>query len=104
MELAYDDVGAGPCVVLIHGHPFDRSLWQPQLAVLAGDFRVVAADLRGFVQNPGTPRSVSMREYVDDTAELLDRLGIGRAAIFGLSMGGLVRWSARRRCATGSTR
>jgi 3-oxoadipate enol-lactonase len=90
MELAYDDVGAGPCVVLIHGHPFDRSLWHPQVAALATSFRVVAPDLRGFGESPVTPHLVSLREYADDVAELLDRLGIGRAAIVGLSMGGLV--------------
>jgi 3-oxoadipate enol-lactonase len=90
MELAHHDVGAGPCVVLIHGHPFDRSLWDPQLAALATGFRVVAPDLRGFGESPGTPHLVSLREYADDVVELLDRLGIGRAAIVGLSMGGLV--------------
>jgi len=90
MELAYDDAGAGPCVVLIHGHPFDRSLWQPQVAALAGGFRVVAPDLRGFGESPVTPHLVSLREYAEDVAELLDRLGIRRAAIVGLSMGGLV--------------
>jgi 3-oxoadipate enol-lactonase len=90
MELAYDDVGRGPCVVLIHGHPFDRSLWQPQVAALATGFRVVAPDLRGFGDSPGTPHAVSMREYAEDIEELLARLDIGRAAIVGLSMGGLV--------------
>jgi 3-oxoadipate enol-lactonase len=28
MNLAYDDAGSGECVVLIHGHPFDRTLWR----------------------------------------------------------------------------
>src|SRR3954447_17641018 len=90
MELAYDDVGAGPCVVLIHGHPFDRSLWQPQLEALAADFRVIAPDLRGFGESPVTSDCVTMREYAEDIEELLARLGIGEAAIVGLSMGGLV--------------
>jgi 3-oxoadipate enol-lactonase len=90
MQLAYDDVGAGPCVVLIHGHPFDRSLWTPQLAALATGFRVVAPDLRGFGESPVTPHLVSLPEYAEDVLELLDRLGIARAAIVGLSMGGLV--------------
>jgi len=40
VKLAYDDAGSGDCVVLIHGHPFDRTLWQPQVAALRGDFRV----------------------------------------------------------------
>jgi 3-oxoadipate enol-lactonase len=90
VELAFDDVGAGPCVVLIHGHPFDRSLWRPQVEVLATRFRVVAPDLRGFGASPGTPHLVTLREYAHDVEELLDRLGIERAAAVGLSMGGLV--------------
>ncbi|MDA0166731.1 alpha/beta hydrolase [Solirubrobacter ginsenosidimutans] len=90
MRLAYDDVGAGPCVVLIHGHPFDRTLWQPQLEALAGDFRVVAPDLRGFGESPVTPHLVSLREYAEDVEELLAHLDIDEAAIVGLSMGGLV--------------
>jgi pimeloyl-ACP methyl ester carboxylesterase len=90
MELAYDDAGGGACVVLIHGHPFDRSLWEPQVGALAKEFRVLAPDLRGFGESPGTPHLVAMREYAQDVLELLDRLGIDRAAIVGLSMGGLV--------------
>jgi pimeloyl-ACP methyl ester carboxylesterase len=90
VELAYDDVGAGPSVVLVHGHPFDRSLWQPQLEALAADFRVLAPDLRGFGESPVTSGSVSMREYAADIEALLARLGIEEAAFVGLSMGGLV--------------
>ena len=90
MELVYDDSGAGPCVVLIHGHPFDRSLWRPQTEMLARAFRVVAPDLRGFGASPLTPHLVTLREYAADVEELLGRLGIERAAVVGLSMGGLV--------------
>jgi pimeloyl-ACP methyl ester carboxylesterase len=90
MTLAYDDRGAGPCVVLIHGHPFDRSLWAPQLGPLSADFRVVAPDLRGFGESPVTPGVVTMREYATDILALLDRLEIDTAAFVGLSMGGLV--------------
>jgi 3-oxoadipate enol-lactonase len=90
VELAFDDVGAGPCVVLIHGHPFDRSLWRPRVEVLATEFRVVAPDLRGFGASPVTPYLVTLREYAQDVEELLTRLGIERAVAVGLSMGGLV--------------
>jgi 3-oxoadipate enol-lactonase len=90
MQLAFDDVGAGPCVVLIHGHPFDRSLWSPQVGVLATMFRVIAPDLRGFGASPVTPYRVTLREYAEDVEELLARLGVARAAVVGLSMGGLV--------------
>jgi pimeloyl-ACP methyl ester carboxylesterase len=90
VELAFDDVGEGPCVVLIHGHPFDRSLWRPQIAVIAAKFRVLAPDLRGFGASPVTPHLVTLREYAQDVEELLVELGIERAAAVGLSMGGLV--------------
>jgi 3-oxoadipate enol-lactonase len=90
VRLSYDDAGDGECVVLIHGHPFDRTLWEPQLAVLRGNFRVLAPDLRGFGRSPVTPGLVLMREYAADIEELLGVLGIARAAVVGLSMGGLV--------------
>ena len=90
MRLACDDAGRGDCVVLIHGHPFDRTLWEPQVAALRDAFRVLAPDLRGFGQSPVTPHLVTMREYAADIESLLDDLGIARAAIIGLSMGGLV--------------
>ena len=90
MGLSYDEARAGECVVLIHGHPFDRSLWQPQLAALSDEFRVIAPDLRGFGASPVTPGLVSMRQLAADVEALLDRLAVDRAAIVGLSMGGLV--------------
>ena len=90
VQLAYDDGGSGECVVLIHGHPFDRTLWEPQLAALRGSFRVLAPDLRGFGRSPVTPGRVLMGEYAADIEELLGTLGIARAAAVGLSMGGLV--------------
>ena len=90
MRLACDDAGSGDCAVLIHGHPFDRTLWEPQLGALRDGFRVFAPDLRGFGESPVTAGSVTMRQYAADIEGLLDDLGIGRAAIIGLSMGGLV--------------
>ena len=90
MELTYDDAGSGETLVLIHGHPFDRTLWAPQLAALRSSFRVVAPDLRGFGHSMVTPGQVTMREYATDIEELLDTLDVTRAAVVGLSMGGLV--------------
>jgi len=102
VRLSCDDAGSGECVVLIHGHPFDRTLWEPQVAALRGSFRVLAPDLRGFGASPVTPGTVAMREYAADIEELLADLGIARAAIVGLSMGGLVAMelaaAAPRRC------
>jgi 3-oxoadipate enol-lactonase len=89
--LAFDDVGEGPAVVLIHGHPFDRSMWAPQHGPLAeAGFRVIAPDLRGFGASAATTGTVTMRDLASDIPALLDRLELASAAVIGLSMGGLI--------------
>ena len=65
-------------------------MWGPQLASLRDGFRIVVPDLRGFGDSPVTPGSVTMREYAADIEDLLDDLQVSRAAVIGLSMGGLV--------------
>ena len=90
VDLAYDDVGEGPVVVLLHGHPFNRSMWAPQLDALREHFRVIAPDLRGYGDSPVTAGTVTMAQLAADVARLLDTQQIGTAAIAGLSMGGLV--------------
>ena len=77
-------------MVLIHGHPFNRGMWAPQLAALRGQFRVIAPDLRGYGDSPVTPGTVTMAQLAADVGHLLDRKGITNAALVGLSMGGLV--------------
>jgi pimeloyl-ACP methyl ester carboxylesterase len=88
--LAHDDRGSGRAIVLIHGHPFNRGMWAPQLDSLARDFRVVAPDLPGYGASPPRGARITMRELADALLELVDELGIGRATVVGLSMGGLV--------------
>ncbi|MGH3176481.1 MAG: alpha/beta fold hydrolase, partial [Streptosporangiaceae bacterium] len=88
VDLAHDDAGDGPVVVLIHGHPFNRGMWAPQLAVLRDRFRVIAPDLRGYGDSPVTPGTVPMAQLAGDVGHLLDRKGISTAALAGLSMGG----------------
>jgi len=90
VDLAHDDVGDGPVVVLVHGHPFNRGMWAPQVAALRDRFRVIAPDLRGYGDSPVTPGMVSMAQLAADVGHLLDRKGIATAALAGLSMGGLV--------------
>jgi pimeloyl-ACP methyl ester carboxylesterase len=89
----FDDRGAGPVVLLLHGHPFDRTMWQPQLDALAAEgLRVVAPDLYGYGSAAAPPPGsvVTMGDLARDVLDLLDRLGIERFAPVGLSMGGLV--------------
>jgi pimeloyl-ACP methyl ester carboxylesterase len=96
MTLGYDDLGgegADPdrAVVLIHGHPFDRSMWRPQAAFLAGlGYRVIAPDLRGYGTSSVHSGICTLDVFATDIAGLLDVLGIGAAVICGLSMGGQI--------------
>lgn len=89
LQLAYTDTGIGRPIVLIHGYPFNRSLWNEQIAALSNSYRVIAPDLRGFGDSEASDQA-AMNDYAHDVASLLDHLEIPRAAIGGLSMGGYV--------------
>jgi 3-oxoadipate enol-lactonase len=88
--LHYDAGGGGPPLLLIHGHPFDRRMWEPQLRGLSDAFRVVAPDLPGYGRSPRTEGTVPMRRLADAVLALIGDLGLGRPVVAGLSMGGLV--------------
>jgi 3-oxoadipate enol-lactonase len=90
IDLAYTDIGAGPAVVLIHGYPFNRSLWTEQAEALHPRYRVIIPDLRGFGESDSSDGTATMSRMAEDVAELMDRLEIEQAIIGGLSMGGYV--------------
>lgn len=87
MTIAYETHGAGPAVLLVHEGVADRRMWRGQVPVLARDHRVVAVDLRGFGD---TPLSSGPFSHVEDLREVLDELGIERAAVVGGSFGAKV--------------
>lgn len=90
IQLAYEDTGLGQPVVLLHGYPFNRSLWTEQVSALSNRYRVITPDLRGLGESDATPGAATMNRMAEDTAALLDRLEISRAVVGGLSMGGYV--------------
>jgi 3-oxoadipate enol-lactonase len=89
LNIAYTDSGIGRPVVLIHGYPFNRSLWNEQVDALSSTCRIIAPDLRGFGETDAAA-TATMNEMAQDVAQLMDRLEITQAAIGGLSMGGYV--------------
>jgi pimeloyl-ACP methyl ester carboxylesterase len=98
VSLHYHDAGTGdPNVVLIHGFPFNSGQWRPQLESLAERCRVIVPDLRGFGDSPLSPVPYTVIRLADDIAELMAALGIGRAVVCGLSMGGYVAFEMFRR-------
>lgn len=90
ITLAYDEYGSGIPFVLLHGHPFNRSMWNDQIAELQSNYRVIVPDLRGYGETSVVPGKTTMEEFADDLAGLLDALGISRIILGGLSMGGQI--------------
>ncbi|MFK0294703.1 alpha/beta fold hydrolase [Streptomyces sp. NPDC090442] len=91
ITIAYDDEGSGAPLVLLHGHPFDRSMWRPQTTHFsAAGMRVIAPDLRGYGGSSVVPGTTPLATFARDLAALLDRLGIERFVLGGLSMGGQI--------------
>ncbi|WP_377272339.1 alpha/beta fold hydrolase [Peterkaempfera sp. SMS 1(5)a] len=91
ITIGYDDQGAGEPLLLVHGHPFDRSMWAPQLAALpALGVRVIAPDLRGYGESSVVPGRTLLEVFARDLAALLDHLGLPQVLLGGLSMGGQI--------------
>lgn len=92
LAIAYDDEGEGQAVLLIHGHPFNRSMWRPQIQALKSSCRVVAPDLRGYGDSTydAPSHETRLEVFAADLLGLLDHLEIERAVLVGLSMGGQI--------------
>ncbi len=95
VQLAYEERGTGIPLVLLHGFPFTRQMWERQLSGMANMYRVIAPDLRGFGESGGTPST--LEELADDLHVLIERLGLPAFVVAGFSMGGYVlfRYLAR---------
>ncbi len=81
--------GDGKPVILLHGFPLTRDIWEPQRA-LASRLRVLRPDLRGMGKSRGGPGPYLMESLAGDVASVLDAGGIDRCAIVGHSAGGYV--------------
>ncbi len=81
---------ASPPVVCLHGYTGNAYAWQPVAPELARHFRVIAPDFRGHGDSDPSPEGYSIRMYVGDLGRLVERLGLGRFNLIGLSMGGRV--------------
>jgi pimeloyl-ACP methyl ester carboxylesterase len=87
LPVGYEDRGRGHPVVLLHPFPVDRRTWAKLADVLAARYRVITVDARGFGESP-LRAPFSIADLADDVAALLAELGIERATLLGMSMGG----------------
>ena len=87
------DAGSGPTILFVHGFPLDHTMWHAQLEEFSKTHRVIAPDLRGFGGTDGGLYSISMEQFADDLAAILETLQVVGPIIFcGLSMGGYIGW------------
>ena len=92
--IAYLDSAPGDLTrrvcVLLHAFPIGANLWEPQMRSVPDGWRLITPDLRGFGGSTelDSVTALSIGDYADDVIDLMDELGITRAAIGGASMGG----------------
>jgi 3-oxoadipate enol-lactonase len=90
-RLHYETLGTGPAVMMVHGFTNFGLVWAEQIAdLLYGGYRVVLVDLAGHgLSDPATQKQ-TVSELVKDIIAVLDDLAITRAAVCGLSLGGMI--------------
>jgi 3-oxoadipate enol-lactonase len=79
-----------PALLLINSLGSSLEMWEPLVPALAGRFRVIRYDLRGHGRSPVPPGPYDLADLGADALALLDRLGVDRAHVCGLSLGGMV--------------
>jgi pimeloyl-ACP methyl ester carboxylesterase len=103
VELAYRDESpagaAGAPIVFLHAFPLNQTMWDEQAQALRAKRRVVTFDWRGFGESAIGADETTMDRFADDLAALLKHLGIDRAIICGLSMGGYAAFAFYRKYA-----
>jgi 3-oxoadipate enol-lactonase len=77
-------------LLLIHGFPHDRTLWQPQVDALKDVARPISPDLRGFGDSGAPDSTMTMTGHADDLKGFLDGMNVRKVVLCGLSMGGYV--------------
>jgi pimeloyl-ACP methyl ester carboxylesterase len=97
VELAYEEAGSGLPLVLLHAFPLGAGMWREAAGLLAASCRVLTPEQRGFGGSPLGEDEPSLEHCAGDVVALLDRLGLERVVLGGLSMGGYVAMELLRR-------
>jgi pimeloyl-ACP methyl ester carboxylesterase len=89
LQIAYERVGEGPPLVLLHGYVGDGpGTWRRQIDELSDEFTVVAWDAPGMGRSSDPPASFRLPDYADCLAGFVEALGLGPPHVAGLSFGG----------------
>jgi len=90
IDLYYEEHGHGDPLLLIMGLAVDSSGWMFQVPAFAERYRTIAFDNRGVGRSAKPAGPYTIHEMADDAAGLLDALGVERAHVVGVSMGGMI--------------
>ncbi len=96
-EIAWEEAGSGLPVVFVHGLPFQKGMWAPQMSVLSKKFKVIALDLPGFGESGDPQGTPSMDSLADLLFQFCQFLSLGPLVLVGHSMGGYAALSFARR-------
>jgi len=90
--LGYDEAGGGERtpIVFLHGVGSDKSVWRPQLEHFRGDRRAIAFDYPGYGESDPAPEGTTRDDYASAILAAMSELGIRKAHVCGLSLGGVV--------------
>lgn len=86
-------------LVLLHAFPLNARMWEGQLTLADGGWRVIAPHFRGLDAGDGDPPTNSIDDYAGDVIDLLDALHVDQAVFCGLSMGGYAAFAVIRHAA-----
>jgi len=90
-DICYEILGTGPPLVMIMGLTANIDWWSPQLIDdLANRYRVLIFDNRGSGRTEAPPGEFTIKQFADDTAGLIEAVGIKKANVLGVSMGGMI--------------
>ena len=90
-EICYEVTGSGPPVVLLHPFPANHELWHPIAQMLASRYRMIMPDLRGHGESSLGTGPATIQKHAFDIAHIMDAAGADRAALIGVSIGGVTR-------------
>jgi len=90
LNMYYEIHGEGEPLLLIMGYGANTRWWYPQIAVFSQEYQVIAFDNRGAGRSDKPDSPYTMEMMAEDTAGLLNAIGIDAAHIFGVSMGGMI--------------
>ena len=96
-EIAYQVLGSGPPVVLLHPFPANHEFWLPAAQALITRYQVILPDLRGHGESESGEGPATMEKHASDIARVMDHAGLGRAPLIGVSIGGYAIFEFWRR-------